>query len=414
MGYAPPVLEHLRVIDLADHRGIFCAKALGDLGADVVKVEPPDGDPARSAGPFAGGEPGPERSLFWQGFATGRRSLTLDVTRSEGQALLRRLAAAADFLVESFAPGFMDSLGLGYEAFRALNPRLIMVSITPFGSSGPKSAYAATDLTGAALGGSMAMTGEPDRPPVRVSHSPQFWLVGGAAGVAGAMIAHHHRLLTGEGQHVDVSCQQAMARTLSHAPQVWDLTGVNLGRSGAYRMIGDVTMRITYPCADGYLAFFFPAGAVGARSMRGLAAWMREEGEPDSFIESADWEAFEFGTTPQAVLDRLDASLSRFFTRRSKRALADGAAAHRVILFPATDADELLEHPQLAARSFWQKVDLGEIGAARLPGGFVRVSGERVGVRRRAPRVGEHTRELLAEAGLTDTEVADLAGRGVV
>ena len=413
MGYAPPVLEYLRVIDLADHRGIFCAKALGDLGADVVKVEPPDGDPARSVGPFAGGEPGPERSLFWQGFATGRRSLTLDVTRSEGQALLRRLAAA-DFLVESFAPGFMDSIGLGYEALKALNPRLIMVSITPFGSSGPKSAYAATDLTGAALGGSMAMTGEPDRPPVRVSHSPQFWLVGGAAGAAGAMIAHHHRLLTGEGQHVDVSCQQAMARTLSHAPQVWDLTGVNLGRSGAYRMIGDVTMRITYPCADGYLAFFFPAGAVGARSMRGLAAWMREEGEPDSFIESADWEAFEFGTTPQAVLDRLDASLSRFFTGRSKRALADGAAAHRVILFPATDADELLEHPQLAARSFWQKVDLGEIGAARLPGGLVRVSGERVGVRRRAPRVGEHTRELLAEAGLTDTEVADLAGRGIV
>ncbi len=408
------MLEHLRIIDLADHRGVFCAKTLGDLGADVVKVEPPGGDPARGIGPFAGGEPGPERSLFWQAFAANRRSLTLDITRSEGQSVLRRLVCQADFLVESFAPGFMESLGLGYAALRALNPRLIMVSVTPFGSTGPKSGYAATDLTGVALGGSMAMTGEPDRPPVRISHSPQFWLVGGAAGAAGAMIAHHHRLLTGEGQHVDVSCQQAMARTLSHAPQVWDLAGVNLGRSGAYRMIGDVTMRITYPCADGYAAFFFPAGAVGARSMRGLAAWMRAEGEPDAFIEGTDWEAFEFGTTPQAVLDRLDAALSRFFAPRSKRVLADGAAAHRVILFPVTDAHELLEHPQLAAREFWQTLDLGETGAARVPGGFVRVPGERIGARRRAPRLGEHTREVLAEAGVTDAEAADLAARGIV
>ena len=398
MGYPPRMLEHLRVIDLADYRGVFCAKTLGDLGADVVKVEPPGGDPARRLGPFAGGEPGPERSLFWQGFATNRRSVMLDIARDEGQAALRRLAVGADFLVESFAPGFMESLGLGYEALRALNPRLIVVSITPFGSAGPKAAYAATDLTGAALGGSMAMTGEPDRPPVRVSHSPQFWLVGGAAGAAGAMIAHHHRLLTGEGQHVDASCQQAMARTLSHAPQVWDLTGVNLRRSGAYRMIGDVRMRITYLCADGYAAFFFPGGAAGARSMRGLAAWMREDGEPDAFVEGTDWEAFEFGTMPQAALDRLDMALSRFFARRSKRALAEGAAAHRVILFPVTDADELLEHPQLAARGFWQRVDLGEVGAAHMPGGFIRVSGERVGARLRAPRLGEHTREVLAES----------------
>ncbi len=403
------MLSHLRVIDLADQRGIFCAKVLSDLGADVIKVEPPGGDPARSIRPFLSSagpthgrlagpgddEPGPERSLFWRGFATGRRSVVLDIEDRRGREAIERLAASADFLVESFRPGYLATLGLDYEALRRVNPGLVMVSITPFGQTGPKADYAATDLTGVALGGSMYLTGEPDRPPVRIGHAAQFWLVGAAAGAAGAMIAHHHRLRTGEGQHVDVSCQQAMARTLSHAPQVWDLAGINLGRNGAYRMIGDVTMRVTYACADGYVSFFYPGGAVGARSMAGLAEWMRSEGEPDPYVEATDWSQFEFGTTPQSALDRLERSLGRFFTPRTKWQLAEGAVAHRVILFPASDAQDLLDHPQLLSRGFWQPLE--DEPPLRHPGGFVRASGAAVGPRRRAPRLGEHTAEVLAE-----------------
>jgi crotonobetainyl-CoA:carnitine CoA-transferase CaiB-like acyl-CoA transferase len=401
------MISHLRVIDLTDHRGIFCAKVLSDLGADVIKVEPPGGGLARGIGPFlasagsAEDVPEPERSLFWRGFATGQRSVVLDVEELQNREALVRLVASADFLIESFAPGYLTTLGLDYQSLRQHNPGLVMISITPFGQAGPRASDAATDLTGVALSGSMFLTGEPDRPPVRISHTAQFWLVGAAAGAAGAMVAHHHRLRTGEGQHVDVSCQQAMARTLSHAPQVWDLAGINLGRSGAYRMIGDVTMRVTYACADGYVSFFYPGGAAGARSMAGLAEWMRSEGEPDSYIEETDWSQFEFGTTPQSALDVLEKSLSRFFAFRTKRQLADGAVTHRVILFPASDAQDLLGHPQLDARVFWQRLD-GE-QPLRHPGGFVRASGAVVGPRRRAPRLGEHTAEVMAEPALPRT-----------
>ena len=216
------MLSPYRVLDLAGHRGLLCGKLLGDLGADVIKVEPPGGDPARRMGPFIDDEPNPEQSLLWMGLATNRRSITLELGAERGRELLRRLAAKAHFLIESFAPGHMGTLS--YQELHRLNPALIVVSITPFGQSGPWSGLQATDLTGVALGGSMYPTGEEDRPPVRISHSPQFWLVGAASGAAGAMVAHHYRMLTGLGQHVDVSCQQAITRTLSHAPQMWDST----------------------------------------------------------------------------------------------------------------------------------------------------------------------------------------------
>ena len=151
---------------------------------------------------------------------------------SPGRDALLRLAASADFLVESFRPGYLDALGLGFEDLRRINPALIYVSITPFGQDGPYRDFLATDLTGSALSGFAYLTGDADRPPLRVS-VPQFWTLGGAAGAASAMTAHAARLQTGRGQHADVSCQQALTRTLSHAPQFWDMNQVILKRSGA-------------------------------------------------------------------------------------------------------------------------------------------------------------------------------------
>ncbi len=204
------MLSRYRVIDMADDRGIFCGRVLGDLGADVIKVEPPWGDPARRQGPFFQDDPGPENSLFWQAYACNKRGVTLDIEQEAGRELLLKAVGAADFFIESFRPGYLAGLGLGYEELHRANPRLIYVSITPFGQNGPYSGLAATDLTGAAMGGFMHLTGDADRPPLRVS-IPQFWLLGGAAGAAAAMIAFQQRVQTGRGQHVDVSCQQAMA-----------------------------------------------------------------------------------------------------------------------------------------------------------------------------------------------------------
>ena len=303
------MLSPYRVIDLADDRGIFCGRVLADLGAEVIKVEPTAGDPARHIGPFHHDEPGVESSLFWQLYAANKKSVALDIESDAAREALRRLIASADFLVESFRPGYLDALGLGYDDVHAINPALVYVSITPFGQDGPYRDFAATDLTGSALSGFAYLTGDPDRPPLRVS-VPQFWTLGGAAGAAGAMTAHAHRINTGHGQHVDVSCQQALTRTLSHAPQFWDMNEIILKRSGPFRPIGDGrNLRVNFECADGYVNYIQPGGATGGRGMAALCEWMDEHGEGHPLLSGTDFGAYGFGQLPDDVLDAMSETL---------------------------------------------------------------------------------------------------------
>ena len=263
-------LSPYRVLDLTDERGLLCGKILADLGADVVQIEPPEGSHARNLGPYYRDQVHPERSLFWWAYANNKRSITLNLETSDGRDILGRLVKDAHFLLESFSPGYLDGLGAGYRALSAINPGLVMVSITAFGQSGPYSERAATDLVGMATGGIMYLTGDSDRAPVRVGF-PQFYLHGSAAGATGAMLAHTHRALTGEGQHVDVSCQQATARSLAHAPQFWDIQGIILKRMGVFRQSAGETMtRINWRCKNGYVNF--QAGGGGAGSVRSVRA----------------------------------------------------------------------------------------------------------------------------------------------
>lgn len=195
-----------RVVDLSDERGIFCGFVLAELGADVVSVEPPGGSRSRLQGPFAGGAPGTERSLFWWAYARGRRSVVLDPESEADRDALLRLVDAADVMVESRTPGEMERLGLCYEALARRNPGLVYVSLTPFGQSGPKARWAASDLTVFAASGALWLMGDADRAPVRIS-APQAFLHAGAEAAAAALVALHERRRSGRGQHVDVSAQ---------------------------------------------------------------------------------------------------------------------------------------------------------------------------------------------------------------
>ena len=164
----------------------------------------------------------------------------------------------------------MATLGLGYRDLAALNPALIVVSITPFGQDGPYATYQTPDLVGMGLAGFMYVTGDPDRPPVRVGF-PHFYLHGAAAGAAGAMVAHAQRVCTGQGQHVDVSCQEAVARALASAPQSYAMAGAVIVRQGSYRQTGATTyMRITWPCQDGFVNFQFSGGSAAGRGVNSL------------------------------------------------------------------------------------------------------------------------------------------------
>ena len=157
-------LSDLRVLDLTDLTGAMCAKLMGDMGADVMKIEPPGGDPTRKIGPFLDARPGRERSLLYWFYNTSKRGLTLDLHTPDGQALFKRLVAKVDVVVESFPPGSLDALGLGYDTLAGLNPRLVLTSITPFGSSGPYADYASSDTVAQALGGMVYVNGFPDDP----------------------------------------------------------------------------------------------------------------------------------------------------------------------------------------------------------------------------------------------------------
>ena len=314
------MLSKYRVLDLSNEQGGLCGEILADLGADVIKIEPLGGDPSRNVGPFAQDTMAQESSLFWIAYSSGKRSITLDIEHSSGSNILSRLISNSDFLIESFTPGHMEKMNLGYPHLRSANPRLIMMSITPFGQTGPMRTVSHSDLTGIALGGMMWLTGDADRPPIRIS-LPQFYELGSAAATAGEMLAHYSHQRTGRGQFVDVSCQQAVTRTLAQAPATWQLTGKNLERSGPYRDLGKFKMRINWECANGYVNFIVTGGVSASREMKALSKWMLLKGRRSKILEETKWEEVKYGTFTQELLNGLEHDLSLFFRTMTKKEL---------------------------------------------------------------------------------------------
>ena len=411
------LLAPYRVLDLTDERGLLAGKILADLGADVVQIEQPGGNPARNIGPFYGDDPQPEKSLFWWAYAANKRSITLDLEQKDGQALLKKMVAEADFLVESFAPGYLDTLGLGYDVLAEINPKLVMVSITPFGQDGPYSNYQATDIVGMALGGFMYLTGDDDRAPVRISF-PHFYLHGGAAGATAAMLAHTYRITSGQGQYVDVSCQQAVAKTLAHAPQIWDIEGAILKRMGVYRQTsGENRVRINWPCKDGYVNYMVQGGSV-AYSTRALLEWMKEDSFDTADLDAIDWEKMGYGAITPELMSQLGEPLGDFFKGHTRAELVQGSLDRRILLFPVATPSALQDHSQLEARGYFKELEHPELGATvQYPGAFVKSGdGEDIaGIYRRPPLIGEHNTVIFqGELGITGSELESLKRSGVI
>ena len=219
-----------RVLDLTDNRGWLCGKILADLGMDVIKIEPPGGDPGRLQGPFYKDDPDPEKSLNWWAFNTSKRGITLDIRTDEGRTALLDLSARSDIVIESFEPGYMKKLGLGYDELSMTNPGIIMISITGFGQDGPYAGLNAPDIVVAALGGYMNLTGDPDRAPLRNS-IPQQYLHASNDAAAATLIALWHRERTGKGQWVDISAHECTAWQGFSNYVIWDFLGQSASRA---------------------------------------------------------------------------------------------------------------------------------------------------------------------------------------
>ena len=410
------MLSPYRVLDLTDARGLLSGKILADLGADVIQVEPPDGHDARRIGPFYKDAVNADNSLYWWAYAANKRSITLDIRKKDGQALLKRLVKSADFLFESDAPGTLSALGLGYDELATINPALIYLSITPFGQDGPYADYKATDLIGMAISGFMYLTGDPDRPPVRVGH-PHFYLHGAGAGATGAMIAHAHRVLTGQGQYVDVSCQEALTRALANAPQSYVLEQSVIKRQGSYRQTGkDSFMRITWECQDGYVNFQLSGGQGAGSGVNNLVKWMAEEGVGDAYLESLDFTTLGYGTITSEMLERVVPPVERFLHSHTKQELFEGAVARRILMFPVATPHDIVNDTQLAARNYFQTVTLPDHGQdATFLGPIIRSSEQPIRIRLLPPKVGQHNHEIFVdELGLAPQALSQLRRLGVI
>jgi benzylsuccinate CoA-transferase BbsE subunit len=410
------MLGPYRVLDLTDEKGLICGKTLGDLGADVIKIEPPGGHECRDLGPFYRDLPSGEESLYWFAYNANKRSITLNLESEEGQDLLRRLVARVDFVVESFAPGYLEKLGLGYSALSQINPRVILTSITPFGQTGPYRDYKTCDLVSMALSGYMYLTGDPDRPPVRIGF-PQAYLHAGMAAAAGTMVAHYHRQLTGEGQQVDVSIQEACAWIPTDSAIYWEMNQVLEERHGGVRVrpTTGARMKRIWECKDGYVSFDMYGARLARNFMTPLVAWMAEEGAAPDFLKEIDWNTFDYFAAPPELVERVAEPIARFFANRTREELLWGGVERRCCIYPVSTPGDVATSRQLAERGFWVELEHPALGAGvRYPGSCIRASETVSGVFRKAPRVGEHNIEVYGELGITRKELLVLRRRGVI
>jgi len=398
---------------------MIAGKILGDLGADVIKVEPSEGSQSRSIGPFHGDDPNPEKSLFWFAYNTNKRSITLNIETEEGRGLLKRLVKGVDFVFESFKPGYLEDLGLGYKVLNKINPRIIMTSMTPFGSSGPYAHYNACDLTILAMSGFLNSSGISDRPPVWISF-PQACLHAGNNAATASMIAHWYRETTGEGQHIDVSTQQCITLSLYGQARAWEFKGIEAGRGGGYMRFAnaDPGVRLVYPCLDGEVFILLQGGPSVAHhtSSRQLVEYMDEHNMVSDWLKAFDWVwGFNADTVEQDVIDRIVDEVSPFFLTKTKKELFDEALKRRILLSPVANAKDVCENPQLRTREFWVQVEHPELGDhITYCGPYMKLSEAPLEIRRRPPLIGEHNEEIYGELGLSEAEISILRQEKII
>jgi len=395
------MLSPYRVVDLTDEGAMICGQILGDLGADVILVEPSAGAHARWTGPYVDDLSDVDRSLNFWSLNRNKRSITLDLSTSYARENLFRLVKTSDFLIESFNPGYLDRLGIGYQALAEINPALIMISITPFGQHGPKANWAATDLTATAASGVLFMTGDEDRPPVHVS-IPQAYLNAGAEAAVGALIALRARERDGVGQHIDVSAQTAMMMTTAFYLLAPGWNDHPAERVGGGMKQGHLRLRFIFSCKDGHVNVTFLFGTVFGPSSRRLFEWIYEDGFCDAATRDKDWSGFGLhlmnGTEPAEELARCTECIERFTLSHTKAELSEGATRRKILLVPVSNVEDLLRSEQLKSRQYWTKVEHPELGRqVTYPGTFAKFSQTRIQYRQRPPLLGEHTQEVLSE-----------------
>ncbi len=397
-------IDNVVVLDLTHHiAGPYATKLMADFGADVIKIEKPGGDVARRLGPYAGNQPDPEKSGLFFYLNCNKRSVVLDLTGSPGREALAALARRADLVVESFAPGVLDRLGVGYDFFRAIKPGLPLVSVSNFGQDGPYRDYKATELVMYGFAGEMYSMGLTEREPVKMAGTAALFESGAATAVAlmGALFASSRH---GIGQHVDISIAETHFGGVDrrHATAI------------AYQFSGRKTIRAAtaaggmpqgiYPCADGYVDFT-NAGLYPERvdEMLNHPEWNQDPRYADP-IQRLD----------PFVIDEWNANFLGWMLERTKREVWEEARRAKLLCGPLFTIEDMFTDSHFRDRGFWSSIDHPDLGRVELPGRPLIMGRGGWELRRPAPLLGEHTEEVLREADLPESLIDEVLGREAV
>ena len=396
----PASLDDIKVLDLSEGvAGPLCAKILADFGAEALKIEPPEGDAARRMAPHSGNVCHPEKSLVFLFANLNKRGITLDLDDLEGRELLRRMARTADIIIESFKPGYLASLGLDHAALARENPGLIMVSVTPFGQTGPYSTYEGEDIVTYAMSGVMSISGMADREPLKHGGFQSLY-EGGLNGAVAALIALYARDLTGEGQHVDVSIHDVVTSTLVIHQPFYSWAGAVQGR----RPRDGASYGQVQPCKDGY--FVWQTG--GGADWPDIAEFFGQEALKE--------ERFSTPTGRTIHGEDLDRIVLEATQDRTMHELFRTAAENYHMLFGIVqEPEDLAQCPHLETSNFFEEVDHPVMGRIKVPFRLWNMSEGAPQYKRPAPLLGQHNAEVYRdELGLDALVMAKLSERGVI
>jgi crotonobetainyl-CoA:carnitine CoA-transferase CaiB-like acyl-CoA transferase len=397
-------LSGYRVLDLTDSNGAYCTKLLADLGADVIKIERPEGDPGRGIPPFAGDTPHPDKSLHFLHRNANKRGVTLRLDTVEGSNILKRLVKTADVLVDNSPPDYMAGLGLDYSVLSGINPELIMASITEFGHSGPYKEYKGSNLVDFAMSGIMITSGYPGKEPCLLPGSPAYDSASVHASVS-IVAAIYMRGTTGQGQYIDTSVHVTSRTGLypwiipnySYALNPGAPPPTSENRMGAQ-------IYPVYPCKDGFIRII-------ALTPRQWDALMRVLDNPD-VLQTEEWRSFMYRI---GNADDLYALMLEFTTKYTMRELFEAGRREGVPIAPILSIADFYNSPQTKAREYFVEVDHPVAGKADYPGPPYKWTETPATVRRPAPCLGEHNEEVYCqEMGLSGDDLASLTGGGIV
>jgi crotonobetainyl-CoA:carnitine CoA-transferase CaiB-like acyl-CoA transferase len=392
-------LSGVKVLDLSeDIAGSFCARLLADYGADVLKLEPPGGASLRRRGPFYHDDPHPEKSLFFLVLNLNKKGATLNLETSTGQNILKRLAQHIDVMVESYRPGYLDSLGLGYEDLRKVNPALIVTSITPFGQDGPYSHYQGEEIVEYAMSMIMSISGVQGREPLKHGGF-QAQYEGGLFGAGATSMALFAQLNTGQGEHVDVSITECVASTMMATQTIYPFIGATQARRKALGGNFENPM----PCKDGWII----VQAGGGATWEDLA----------NFFQAPELLEPRFADRAQRSQSgaELDQIIIDAIKDRGKWELFPEAAAARMLFGIVQTPLELVDCPQLESRNFYREVDHPVIGKIKVPAELFKFTETPYQLRLPAPTLGQHNWEIYVEGlGYTQQELCQLRQLNVI